>query len=195
MQKPEDILEYWLDTLDHKNWYQGSPELDADIRTKFLDLWQVAMEGACGLWLTYPTGTLAYIILTDQFSRNMFRNEGKAFSSDRHARAAAKGAIARDWDLTISIPARQFMYMPLVHSENLVDQDRAVRLIATRMEEATSQTLLHARAHREVIRQFGRFPFRNAALGRPSTPRELLWLENVGYGKTLKAVEAQGIPA
>ena len=80
-------------------------------------------------------------------------------------------AIGRDWDLRIDVPARQFFYMPLMHSENLIDQDRCVRLMKTRMPEAEG-SLLHARAHREMIRRFGRFPFRNAALGRPTTKPE-----------------------
>ncbi len=188
MQKPEDVLRYWLDEIGPKGWYAGSPELDADIRTRFLATWEAAMEGACGLWLTYPVGTLAYIILTDQFPRNMFRDEAKSFESDRHARAACKVAVTRDWDQQISEPARQFFYLPLMHSENLVDQDRCVRLIAARMSRDLSDNLLHAQAHRDVIRQFGRFPFRNAALGRVSTPAEEVWLAAGAYGATVRAL-------
>lgn len=188
MQKPEDVLRYWLDEIGPKGWYAGSPELDADILTRFLPTWDAAMEGACGLWLTYPVGTLAYIILTDQFPRNMFRDTDKAFASDRHARAACKVAVTRDWDQRISEPARQFFYLPLMHSENLVDQDRCVRLIAARMERDLSDNLLHAQAHRDVIRQFGRFPFRNAALGRVSTPAEAAWLAAGAYGAAVRAL-------
>ena len=146
------------------------------------------MEGACGLWLTYPVGTLAYIILTDQFPRNMFRDTAQTFASDRHARAACKVAITRDWDQRISEPARQFFYLPLMHSENLVDQDRAVRLISARMERDSTDNLLHAQAHRDVIRQFGRFPFRNAALGRVSTEAEAAWLASGAYGAAFRAL-------
>ena len=188
MQKPEDVLRYWLDEIGPKGWYAGSAELDADIRTRFLASWEAAMEGACGLWLTYPVGTLAYIILTDQFPRNMFRDEAKAFASDRHARAACKVAVTRDWDQRISEPARQFFYLPLMHSENLVDQDRCVRLIAARMARDLSDSLLHAQAHRDVIRAFGRFPFRNAALGRVSTPAEAAWLAAGAYGTAVRAL-------
>ena len=188
MQKPEEVLRYWLDEIGPKGWYASGPELDADIRNQFIATWEAAMEGACGLWLTYPVGTLAYIILTDQFPRNMFRDDAKAFESDRYARAACKVAVTRDWDLRISEPARQFFYLPLMHSENLVDQDRCVRLIAARMQRDLSDNLLHAQAHRDVIRQFGRFPFRNTALGRVSTPTEAAWLAAGAYGAAVRAL-------
>ena len=188
MQKPEEVLRYWLDETGPKGWYSASAALDAEIRSKFLSSWEGAMEGACGLWLTYPVGTLAYIILTDQFPRNMFRDTEQAFASDRHARAACKVAVTRDWDQRISEPARQFFYLPLMHSENLVDQDRCVRLVAARMARNQSDNLLHAQAHRDVIRQFGRFPFRNLALGRVSTPAEQTWLAAGAYGSALRAL-------
>jgi uncharacterized protein (DUF924 family) len=188
MQKPEDVLRYWLDEVGPKGWYSGRTALDAALRERFLDTWEGAMEGACGLWLTYPVGTLAYIILTDQFPRNMFRDTDQAYESDRHARAACKVAVTRDWDQRISEPARQFFYLPLMHSENLVDQDRAVRLVAARMARDLSDNLLHAQAHREVIRQFGRFPFRNAAMGRVSTPAEAAWLAAGAYPALVQAM-------
>lgn len=188
MQQPEEVLRYWLDEVGPKRWYGGTAELDAEIRSRFLISWEAAMEGACGLWLTYPVGTLAYIILTDQFPRNMFRDTAQAFASDRHARAACKVAVTRDWDQRISEPARQFFYLPLMHSENLVDQDRAVRLISARMERDSTDNLLHAQAHRDVIRQFGRFPFRNAALGRVSTEAEAAWLAGGAYGAAFRAL-------
>jgi uncharacterized protein (DUF924 family) len=187
---PESILTFWFDEVGPKGWYGGGAELDAEIRDKFLSTWQEAKDGACGLWLTYPVGTLAYIILTDQFPRNMFRDTGGAFQSDKSARAASKIAISRDWDMKIGEPARHFFYMPLVHSENLIDQDRAVRLICSRMSDAAADNLRHARAHREVIRLFGRFPFRNAALERTSTKSEAAWLSEGGYGAALRAVDA-----
>ena len=188
MQKPEEVLRYWLDEIGPEGWYSASAALDAEIRSKFLSSWEGAMDGACGLWLTYPVGTLAYIVLTDQFPRNMFRDTEQAFASDRHARAACKVAVTRDWDQRISEPARQFFYLPLMHSENLVDQDRCVRLVAARMARNQSDNLLHAQAHRDVIRQFGRFPFRNLAQGRVSTPAEQTWLAAGAYGSALRAL-------
>lgn len=181
MVTPDSILKYWLDEMGSEAWYAGGEALDAEIRERFSEAWEELMAGSFGLWLTYPSGALAYIILSDQFPRNMFRGEAKAFASDKAARAAAKAAISRDWDLKIDEPARQFFYLPLMHSENLSDQDRAVRLICTRMPETGQPNLVHARAHREVIRKHGRFPFRNEALGRKSTGAESTFLANGGY--------------
>jgi uncharacterized protein (DUF924 family) len=187
---PDEILAYWLDEVGPAGWYEARDDVDNAIRDRFLVTWQEAMTGACGLWLTYPAGTLAYLILTDQFPRNMFRGDLRAFVADRSARAAAKSAINRNWDMKIDEPARQFIYMPLVHSENLIDQDRAVRLFLSRMPETGATNLLHAKAHREVIRRFGRFPFRNEALGRDSTPAEAEFLAAGGYMTTVREIEA-----
>lgn len=190
---PENVLSFWLDELSPKDWYNPSEALDADISDKFLTTWQDACDGKFSLWMTYPSGTLAYLILTDQFPRNMFRGDAKAFASDRAALAAAKSAIDKGWDLKIDEPARQFFYMPLMHSENLIDQDRCVRLICERMPEHGASTLFHAQAHREVIREFGRFPYRNATLGRPTTIAERAYLAKGGYAYTLRALQTAAV--
>lgn len=187
MATPEDVLAFWLDESAPSDWYRSDPEFDAKIRDRFLQTWREATEGSLGLWLTYPSGALAYIILTDQFSRNMFRDSGEAFATDHLARAAAKMAIDRNWDMKIDEPARQFFYVPLMHAENLCDQDRAVRLIHTRMPETGINNQDHACAHRAVIRDFGRFPYRNAALGRKTTTSEQVFLDAGGYGAAIRA--------
>ncbi|MFK7834875.1 MAG: DUF924 family protein [Sulfitobacter sp.] len=191
MVSPQEILEFWLDEVGPKGWYEVSDTLDATIRERFLETWEMAIEGKFSLWLTYPSGVLAYIILTDQFPRNMFRGEGRAFSSDRAALAAAKSAIERNWDMAIDEPARQFFYLPLMHSENLCDQDRCVRLICERMPETREGNLLHARAHRDVIRRFGRFPYRNDALARAYTPLESAYIAAGGYGSTVRSLQQE----
>ncbi|MEI4231840.1 DUF924 family protein [Roseovarius sp. D22-M7] len=188
MVSPDEVLKFWLDDVGPDGWYKSSEELDRTMRDQFEDDWENARAGACSLWLTYPAGTLAYIILTDQFPRNMFRGSARAFATDTAALAAAKVAIGRGWDLRIDEPARQFFYMPLMHSENLCDQDRCVRLICGRMPEHGAGNMPDARAHREVIRRFGRFPHRNAALGRVSTAPERAFEENGGYGAVLREV-------
>lgn len=190
MATPEQVLTYWLDEVGPGGWYEASDALDADVRERFLSSWERAREGAYALWLTYPSGALAYTILMDQFPRNMFRGEARAFSTDRQAMAAAKAAIHRGWDMRIDEPARQFFYLPLMHSENLCDQERCIRLIKERMPQTGAGNLLHARAHREVIRLFGRFPYRNAALGRPSTAPERSFVEQGGYGAALRTLQA-----
>jgi len=187
---PDDVINYWIDEVGPKGWYAGGADLDVQVRDRFADLWQEAREGALGLWLTWPKGTLAYLIVTDQFPRNMWRGEGAAFATDKNARAAAKQAIERDWDMRIPEPERQFFYMPMMHSENLIDQDRCVRLMATRLKDTGADNLRHARAHRHIIRLFGRFPYRNDALGRLPSAAETAWIRDEGYGAALAAVDA-----
>lgn len=191
MKSPQEVLSFWLDEVGPEGWYKSSDDLDNRIRQEFLETWQGACEGKFSLWLTYPSGALAYIILMDQFPRNMFRGEGKAFSSDRVALAAAKSAIDKGWDMRIDEPARHFFYLPMEHSENLCDQDRCVRLMCERMPETGSRFLLHARAHRAVIRQFGRFPHRNEALKRASTAPETAYIASGGYGETVRSLQAE----
>lgn len=190
MAGPEDILKFWLDEVGPDGWYIQDDDLDTQIRARFLPVWEAAEEGRFSLWLTYPSGVLAYIILTDQFPRNMFRGSGRAFATDRAALMAAKAAVDKGWDLKIDEPARQFFYLPMMHSENLCDQERCVRLMCERMPQSGASNLLHARAHREVIRQFGRFPYRNHALKRHSTDQENAYVDSGGYGATVRRLQA-----
>ncbi|MFB9150637.1 DUF924 family protein [Roseovarius ramblicola] len=188
MVSPEEVLRFWLDEVGPTGWYRNSEALDTEVRERFSSAWDNARAGAYGLWLTHASGTLAYVILTDQFPRNMFRGEERAFATDRAGLTAAKVAINRGWDMRIDEPARQFFYLPLMHSENLCDQERCVRLICARMPEHGPDNLLHARAHREVIRRFGRFPYRNATLGRASTEPERTFEAEGGYGALVREV-------
>ncbi|MCG7492141.1 DUF924 family protein [Thalassobius sp. Cn5-15] len=190
---PEEVLTFWLDEVGEKSWYLSDAELDAKITARFGEAWQAARAGRFGMWLTYPSGALAYIILLDQFPRNMFRGSGQAFATDAKALAAAKIAIDHHWDMKIDAPARQFFYLPLMHSENLCDQERCVRMMKERMPQQGGSNLLHAKAHRKVIRDFGRFPYRNAALGRHNTPHERAFLAESGYGDVVR--ELQGAAA
>lgn len=191
MVTPQDILSFWMDDVGPKGWYNSTPSLDADICDRFGAIWQEAREGACGLWLTSPVGALGYIVLTDQLPRNMFRDGPDAFATDQSARAAAKQAIDRGWDMRVPEPDRQFFYLPLMHAENLSDQDRAVRLFKTKMPETGHFNLLDAQVHREIIRLFGRFPYRNAALGRTSTQAERDWTDAGGYAATKRKLQSK----
>ncbi|MEM1129152.1 MAG: DUF924 family protein [Pseudomonadota bacterium] len=187
MSNPEHVLAFWLDDVGPSGWYSGGEELDQTIRERYAELWLSALgEDRLG-WCATPRSTLALLILLDQFPRNMFRGSHRAYHSDRHARAVAKHAIGRSWDLRVNESDRQFFYLPLMHSECLGDQDRAVRLIKERMPEAGADNLLHAKAHREVIRRFGRFPHRNDELGRSSTPPEQAYLDGTGYRGIVEA--------
>jgi len=184
----EDILEFWLQAGPPK-WYVADDSFDQEIRDKFGDLWEKGAKGSLEDWTGHPRKALALIILLDQFPRNMFRQDGRAFSTDERAKAAACYSIKQGWDMRIDEPERQFFYLPLMHSEMLSDQDHCIRLMIERMPETGAPNVLHARAHREVIREFGRFPYRNTALGRETTPAEQTYLDNGGYGYTVRKLE------
>ncbi|MEX2518039.1 MAG: DUF924 family protein [Paracoccaceae bacterium] len=177
----EAVTKFWIDEVGPSGWYSVDEKVDRAICERFEDTWRAAKSGALEHWLLRPESALALLIVLDQFPRNMFRGCQRAFSSDPEALATAKKAISLGHDLHAPEPQRQFFYLPLMHSECLVDQDRCVRLILTRMPKSGLKTLPHARAHRDVIRQFGRFPYRNDALGRVSTTRERSFLEAGGY--------------
>jgi uncharacterized protein (DUF924 family) len=187
MADPVEVLDFWLGELGEAGWYAGGEELDALCRDRFGEAVVAAREGGFDHWVEGTAGTLAFLILTDQLPRNIYRNTALAFASDTKALAAAKQAVEMGWDLGAPEPERQFFYLPFEHAEDLADQDRSVELFADRMPDA-AETLLHARAHREVIHRFGRFPTRNAALGRASTPEEEVYLGSGGYGAVLAAL-------
>lgn len=190
MCNPEEITSFWIDEIGPKGWYASDDALDEKIRNRFETPWQIARDGGFHEWITLPDTALAYLILTDQFPRNMYRGSARAFETDRIARAAAKQAIDAGHDMRIPEPERQFFYLPLMHSECLMDQERCMRLMLTRMPEGGADNLLHAKAHREVIRQYGRFPYRNAALGRTNSEAEHDFIENGGYGRTVEELRA-----
>lgn len=189
MTTPQEVLEFWLDDTGPEGWYRQSEALDTEIRQRFEPAWQQARQGGLREWRCSPRGALAYIVLTDQFPRNMFRGDARAFATDRLALRAAYSAIHANQDLMIEEPERQFFYLPYMHSELSVAQDRAVRLFLTRMPDTGGANLRHARAHREVIRKFGRFPYRNSALSRTMERREKRWLDETGYAGELNALD------
>jgi uncharacterized protein (DUF924 family) len=177
----DEILDFWLTEVGPSRWYAADPALDAAIAERFGAAVEAARDGAFDAWMLKPRGALALMILLDQFPRNMHRGAREAFRADAQAVALAKRALNLGHDRKTPEPERQFFYLPLMHSECLTDQDRCVRLIMTRMPQTGGENLPHAVAHREVIRRFGRFPFRNEALGRHSTEEERAWLAGGGY--------------
>lgn len=179
----EDILQYWLTESGPEKWYAGGAEFDAEIRERYLGLWGQGRDGKLADWAGHPRKALALIIVLDQFPRNMFRGTAQAFSTDRRAKTIACYALDHGWDTRFEEPERQFFYMPFMHSESLSDQDHSVRLMCQRMHQNKDAHLLHARAHREVIRKYGRFPYRNDALGRNSSAEEISFLNAGGYGR------------
>ncbi|MEM9852397.1 MAG: DUF924 family protein [Pseudomonadota bacterium] len=189
MDDAQTIISFWVDEVGPQGWYKVDPALDSAIRERFMDDWEKARSGAYDRWMGCPKSILALLILLDQFPRNMFRDDARAFSTDRHALRVAMRAIAAGFDRRVAEPQRQFFYLPLMHSELLPDQDRCVRMMMTRMPETGAPNLLHARAHREVIRRFGRFPTRNAALGRVNSREEAAFLAEGGYGRVTRELE------
>jgi uncharacterized protein (DUF924 family) len=180
MSDPIELLEFWLHEVGPDGWYAGGEEVDTLCRDRFEDLWQAAHDGGLEHWVDGTVGTLAYLILTDQIPRNIHRGTALAFATDPQARAAARKALTAGWDMGSPEPERQFFYMPFEHSEDPADQALAVELLTERLTSDPDMAL-HARAHQWVIARFGRFPTRNAALGRTSSPEEQAYLDQGGY--------------
>lgn len=187
MMDPEQVLAFWLDELTEKDWYAGGAALDARIAAGFAGAVAQARAGEFITWQANPRGALAYLILTDQMPRNIHRETALAFACDALAHAAADRALFRNWDQRIDGAARQFFYMPFMHAETMADQNRSVACFATRFDDPDH--LLHARAHRDVIRRYGRFPTRNTALGRQSSAAEMDYLASGGYGALVKEMK------
>lgn len=185
----DEVLSFWLDDTGPTGWYKSDPDFDDLIRDRFLATWQAARCGHLADWMLTPTGKLALIIVLDQFSRNMFRGHSDSFTTDAAARSVAKKAIDKGWDTRVPEPQRVFFYMPLMHSECLVDQDRCVRLMATRLPDTGDKFLPHAQAHRDIIREFGRFPYRNDALGRTFRTEETAYMDRGGYGASIRSFQ------
>jgi uncharacterized protein (DUF924 family) len=148
------------------------------VRRRYLGLWQRASAGELSAWESSDDGALALVIVLDQFPRNMFRGEARAFSSDAMARDVAARAIARGADTRIDPKLVEFLYMPFMHSEHLADQLRCVELFR---DASNPDNLRYAREHAEIIRRFGRFPHRNGVLGRTTTAEEQAFLDGGGF--------------
>ncbi|HVU29273.1 MAG TPA: DUF924 family protein [Sphingomicrobium sp.] len=162
------VLRFWFG-LEPDQWWNGGADLDHRIKQDFIKLWTEKRELPADAFLDDPLNALAAVILFDQFPRNMFRGHADQFATDPLALAVAKGAIAKDLDEELSMIERRFLYMPLVHSENIDDQNRAV-LLFTKIGD--DEQLGYARKHRDIIERFGRFPHRNDVLGRAPRPEE-----------------------
>jgi uncharacterized protein (DUF924 family) len=193
MSDPIELLDFWLHEIGPQGWYKGSEEIDLAC-LRFGDLWQAARDGGLEHWAEGTVGTLAYLILTDQIPRNIHRGTALAFATDPQARAAARKAIAAGWDLGAPEPERQFFYLPFEHSEDPADQVLSVKHLTERLSSAPDMAL-HARAHQEVIARYGRFPTRNAALGRLSRPQEQAYLDEGGYAALVRRLQSHASDA
>lgn len=166
----DDVLHFWFDHMGPERWYGGGLEVDAEIRDRFEPLWHSLKDEKVIFFVTSPEAALAAVILFDQFPRNIFRHEADAFATDPLALEISKLSIEAGYDTNMTVPQRQFLYMPFQHSENLADQDMSVELFDGLGEE---QPLQFAIMHRDIIKRFGRFPHRNEVLGRETPPDEL----------------------
>ena len=164
-----DVLDFWFG-LDPKQWWRGPPELDQEIRERFEKLWRDKRQLPAESFLASPDEALAAVILFDQFPRNMFRGQAMQYSTDPLAMAIARGAIDRGLDETIAKERRGFLYMPFQHSEDPDDQQRSLLLFTALGDD---EQLRYAKLHHDVIGRFGRFPHRNAMLGRQPRPAEI----------------------
>lgn len=180
MRDVNQVLDFWFADANKASWFKKNPAFDEACR-RFETLHERAAAGQLASWQNTPEGALALVLCLDQFPRNLYRGTPRAFASDANARAVADWAIDRAFDFHFtSGDRRMFFYLPFEHSENLDDQHRAVELIRTRCPDA--ELLRFAVAHFDVIARFGRFPHRNAILGRRSTPEEEEYLKQPGAG-------------
>lgn len=164
-----NVLTFWFG-LKPEQWWKGDALLDEQVREQFLQLWESKRELPAESFLADPLTALAAVILFDQFPRNMFRDHADQFSTDHLALAIAQAAVDRDFDDELSVQERPFLYMPFEHSENRADQNRSLQLFTALGDD---YLLGFARKHRDIIERFGRFPHRNAMLGRQPRPAEV----------------------
>jgi uncharacterized protein (DUF924 family) len=177
MPTPADILSFWRQAGPDR-WYTRDDAFDAEVTRRFLGLWQEAAAGQLSSWEDSDDGALALIIVLDQFPRNMFRGEARAYASDALAREVAHRAIGRSADSRLAEDLREFLYLPFEHSEQLADQLRCVELFR---KAGGAENLRYAEDHAAIIARFGRFPHRNAILGRPMTAEEQAFLDEGGF--------------
>jgi uncharacterized protein (DUF924 family) len=175
--QPNDVLAFWRAAGPQK-WYTKDSEFDAEIVRRFLPTYEAAVAGRLSHWEDTPEGALALVITLDQLPRNMFRGNPRTFAADALARAAADRAISRGFDQRIATQERQFLYIPFEHSEDAADQERSLRLFRANDD---ADALKWAELHADIIRRFGRFPHRNAILGRATTPGEQAFLDSGGF--------------
>lgn len=184
MATPRDIIAFWFSPQARPLWFEKDKAFDDEIRARFGAAVHEAQQGGFEAWRQSPEGVLALLLMLDQFSRNIHRGTAKAFIGDVRCREIAARAVAQGYDRRFGFEERCFFYLPFEHSEEIADQDRAVVLFGILLDQApperhqvATELLDYAHRHRQVIRRFGRFPHRNAALGRATTEAEAAFLK------------------
>jgi uncharacterized protein (DUF924 family) len=173
---PDDILAFWREA-GYEKWFKRDDAFDAAIRDRFTATYEAAAAGKLSSWEATAEGALALCIVLDQFPRNMFRGEARTYAADPLARQVTNRALKRGYDQDVPDELRGFFFLPFMHSEDVIDQERCVQLY----REAGSEDLKYAEQHRDIIRRFGRFPHRNTILGRDSTAEEQKFLDDGGF--------------
>ncbi len=174
---PDSVLAFWRAAGPDK-WFKKDTAFDDDIRARFLETYEAAAAGQLSDWEQTAEGALALAIVLDQFPRNMFRGDARTYAADPQARGVAERAVGRGFDQVTPRSDRQFFYLPFEHSEAMADQERSCALCAA---TGDADLLKWAQLHADIIRKFGRFPHRNAMLGRATTPEEQAFLDGGGF--------------
>jgi uncharacterized protein (DUF924 family) len=175
LPSPDDVLEFWFSETVKPKWFQSTPEFDHQLTERFAPLWKAARSGELKAWSESPLPALALVIVLDQFPLNMFRGKPESFSTEADSREVARQAIANGFHHRLSKEQKAFLYLPFMHSEALADQDYSVQLFE---DAGLDDSAKWARHHRDIVRKFGRFPHRNAILGRSSSPEEREYLDS-----------------
>jgi uncharacterized protein (DUF924 family) len=175
---PASVLAFWRAAGPDK-WFNKDTAFDDHIRARFLETYDAAVAGKLSDWEQTADGALALTVVLDQFPRNMFRGDARTYAADPQARAVAERALARGFDQKMPLSDRRFFYLPFEHSEAIADQERACTLCAA---TGDADLLKWAQLHADIVRRFGRFPHRNALLGRATTAEEQAFLDGGGFG-------------
>lgn len=171
----KSVLSFWFSERVKPLWFNSTIEFDKEVQKSYEDLWQAAAAGELSGWEESAEGALALVIILDQFPLNMYRDQSASFSTEQAARDVAERAMAWGYDQNMSEEQKLFLYMPFMHSEKPEEQDRAVALFES---AGMSDAIKWAKHHRDIVHRFGRFPHRNAALGRECTDEERAYLES-----------------
>ena len=173
--EPNHIINYWYSEKMRKHWFASTKSIDDDIRKNYLSIWKMAANGELNHWKSSPDGCLALAIILDQLPLNMFRNLAKSFETEQLAVEITKHAISMHFDEKIEKDKLAFLYLPLMHSENMDDQDLSLVMFE---KSGLTENARFAEHHRSIIKAYGRFPHRNSVLGRTSTEEEIDYLNS-----------------
>lgn len=171
----QDLIDFWFSDEVSQYWFNSTEEFDRQLREDYAELWQQAADGALIEWQESASGSLSLVILLDQFPLNMFRGEAKCFSTEAQSREVAQTAIDQGFDIDMPTKQKSFLYMPFMHSESLDDQAKSLRIFS---QPGLEDNFRFAKHHYDIVERFGRFPHRNAILGRDSTDAEIEYLNS-----------------